>query len=382
MSRLLFVNNTSKLGAGTSQSLLLLLRHLRQHYDSTVVLDDCTGNLPGEVMRQGARCCVLPVRTWRYLPSLVLLIMSRRVDLIYANNFSGRAENAAWAARFTRRPFIWHIRESLSFDSPIRFLGSAEALIANSADTARRLMEVAPQLSERIVEIPNGIELERFNGEPAGVRKHIRNLHGIPDGGLIVLNVGRICEQKNQVDALSAFAGISSRFPQAYLVFVGPLQEAPYVAELEKEARAREIWDRIRLVGLQEDVSTYVRAADVLVHTSRKESQGRVILEAMAGRLPVVAFDVGGIREAVSDQETGYLLPFGDIGGLSRALGHLIENAQIRGAMGARGYARVQREFLASDTAENVRRIIESTLMKVRREGLSDFITKSGSPRC
>ena len=115
-------------------------------------------------------------------------------------------------------------------------------------------------------------------------------------------------------------------------------------------------------MGFCSEFLPILTSSDILVHTSRTESQGRVILEAMAAKLPVVAYNVGGVGEAVVPGETGFLREFGNIEGMTADLQLLVENKQLRHAMGGKGYHRVKESFSAVNTANQVRKTINNIL--------------------
>jgi alpha-maltose-1-phosphate synthase len=104
---------------------------------------------------------------------------------------------------------------------------------------------------------------------------------------------------------------------------------------------------------------------DVLVHTSRAEPLGLVIVEAMASSLPVVAFADGGVPEIVLDGETGRLAAPGDLAGLTRAVTDLLQNPTERARMGTAGRQRACAEF----SVERMVRRTEAVYDELRREG-------------
>lgn len=364
MARILFINNTSQLAAGTSRSLLLTAEFLRPRFDLTVVLDESSGGLPVVLERQGIACRILPVRTWRYLPGLVWLIFRGNFDLVYANNFCGRAENAAWAAALTRRPFVWHIRESLSERSPTRSMRLASAIIANSQDTAQRVKFFAPGSARKVVTIPNGVSVSSSRPKHLQPRSDLRQQLGVPPDGCILINVGRICRQKNQLGALEAAAGVMQIHRETRLVFAGSFQEEDYVAALRQRAAALGLTPSVSLLGPIDDIASYLEGSDIMIHSSRKESQGRVILEAMAAGLPVVAYDVGGISDALMHGKTGFLAPFGDASALSSFLQQLISLPALRRQMGQAGVQRVREHFSVERTAREIQNVIERVLSR------------------
>jgi glycosyltransferase involved in cell wall biosynthesis len=363
--RILFINNVSILGAGTSRSLLLLIRHLRSTYDSAVVLDEGSGRLPEVLKEEGIPCYVLPRRTWRYLPSLLWLIIRGRYNLLYGNSYFSRATNGAWLAALTRRPFIWHIRETITERSPKRPLWLAAAIIANSDDTAQRVKRSAPYVADKVVTIGNGVDLTQFELNQSEVKCKGRGIMGIPLADLVIINVGLVCARKNQQAALEAAAVVMKQRPEVHLCFLGQVVEPAYASSLEQRAKDLGLADRVHLLGETADVPSYLCASDVLLHTAEKEPQGRVILEAMAARLPVVAYDVGGIHEALVHEETGFLVPFGDIPAVVGALRRLVEHPELRRTLGESGYSRVRAHFTAEGAARQVQQVIKRVLKKL-----------------
>ncbi len=95
------------------------------------------------------------------------------------------------------------------------------------------------------------------------------------------------------------------------------------------------------------EVEEYLQAADMTLFTSESESFCLSILEGMFFDCPSVAFAVGGIPEVVVDNETGFLLPFGDVNGLARAAEKLISDSALRAKMGSAGRLRAERNFSA-----------------------------------
>jgi glycosyltransferase involved in cell wall biosynthesis len=102
------------------------------------------------------------------------------------------------------------------------------------------------------------------------------------------------------------------------------------------------------------------------------EPFGRVGLEAMAHGRAVVAFDVGGIREWLIDGETGFLVPPRDVDAMADRLTRLLDDPGLAASLGARGRARVEREFSA---AEHVRR-----LLRLYEDAAGARTSTAGSP--
>lgn len=169
--------------------------------------------------------------------------------------------------------------------------------------------------------------------------------------------VARFEEQKDHPTLLEALARLTHRPWTLDLVGEGPRQEA-------MEARARELGleGRVRFLGYRDDVAELLAAAQVFVLASWWEGLPLSILEAMRAGLPVVASGVSGVPEAVSDGETGRVVPPGRPEALAGALEELLESAALRARMGRAGRERYEDEFTFRRMFEDTLRVYEGVL--------------------
>jgi glycosyltransferase involved in cell wall biosynthesis len=112
---------------------------------------------------------------------------------------------------------------------------------------------------------------------------------------------------------------------------VGDGSERP---NAEHRARCLGIYDKCSFVGKQPNIVDYLSASDVLLLPSEQESFGLAALEAMACELPIIASRVGGLPELVTDGETGFLSPVGDVEKMAQDAGRLLRDAELRRSMG------------------------------------------------
>ena len=120
--------------------------------------------------------------------------------------------------------------------------------------------------------------------------------------------------------------------------------DGPERASLEDKARALGLEGAVEFLGLREDVPALLAAADVLVLSSDDEGFPNVLLEAMEASRPVVATDVGDVRDVVRDGETGFVVPL-DADALAARLRELAANPQRARTMGAAGRARLDTRY-------------------------------------
>jgi len=360
--RILFVNRTSKLGIGTSTTLLLLIKYLCKEFDCAVVSDKHFSQFPHALEMFHVPHHALPDRVVLYLPALIKLIILGKFDLIYANGSNERSRGALWAAKLTRRPIIWHIHESLkktAYAGTIRF---ADAVIANSKDTAERIRKFAYVSNPYVVY--NGVELQDFNRDKQKSRDVIGSELGLDPEWLRVINIGNICRRKNQIDLIYAASQILALYPKTYFILVGNYKELDYLEQLKRLVNQCNIKQNIIFHDYTPNVGDYLCGSDLMLHTAETEPQGIAILEAMAADLPVVAYRVGGIGESIVDGESGFLVPFGDVNGLTQTICRLINNPQKRKRMGDAGYQRIKQNFTAEMTVNAVLDIICQTLQQ------------------
>jgi glycosyltransferase involved in cell wall biosynthesis len=151
-------------------------------------------------------------------------------------------------------------------------------------------------VATRIEIVPTGIPLPEFSG---GDGARFRARHGIPPSRPVLAYVGRVAFEKNIGFLLRALARVRERVPEALLVVCG---EGPALATLKREAAALALGESVRFVGYLDratELRDCYRAADSLVFASRTETQGLVLLEAMALGIPVVSTAVMGTRDVV-----------------------------------------------------------------------------------
>ncbi|MCG5517202.1 glycosyltransferase [Ectothiorhodospira sp. 9100] len=194
---------------------------------------------------------------------------------------------------------------------------------------------------ESINVIPMGIDLERFGWSQEPKSRH---------GTLRVLSVGRLVEVKGHSYLLEAIGKLAQagRRVELRLVGDGPLREA-----LEAQAKDLAIESRVSFAGglEQDEVVSEMRKADlfaltgVIEATGRAEGQGLVYAEAQAMGLPVIASDVGGVRDSIVDEETGFLCHQRDVEMIAQKIAYFDEYRGEIFRFGARGRAFVECGF-------------------------------------
>lgn len=194
--------------------------------------------------------------------------------------------------------------------------------------------------------IRNGIDVEAFRRSVAAADGDaVRSAHGLDDE-TVFLNVARYEPQKAQEDLVAAMAGVVETLPDAHLFVVG---WGSAEGTIREEVRRRGLDGNVTVTGRVPTVHEYYAAADVFVSSSVFEGLPITHLEAMAAELPVVTTDIPGVREVVTDGETGRRVPTRSPSALADAMTS-VATSDDRADMGRAGYERALAEFGIEDT--------------------------------
>lgn len=177
-----------------------------------------------------------------------------------------------------------------------------------------------------------------------------------PDGPPSILTVGRLEVRKGHAILVEALALIAGEGVHARLTIVG---EGPERRTLTRLTAELGIADRVTLAGAvpHEDISAYLRSADIFCMPSFAEGIPIALMEAMACGLPVIASMIMGIPELVEDGVSGTLVTPGDVSALAAGLRHQLVDRELRERMGAAGRARVLRDFEQSTAGATLVRL-------------------------
>lgn len=162
-----------------------------------------------------------------------------------------------------------------------------------------------------------------------------------------ILLPSRITEGKGHLDALKALCLLLSNSVSVVLAFAGIVQSSALMDKLQRTILEEGLQERVIFAGVlsPEELRNWYAASSLVVLPSYSEGLPKVLLEAQAMERPVIAYDAGGVPEAIRHSETGYLVKKGDIEGLASRLKELIEKPDMRREMGERGRKFVVEQF-------------------------------------
>ena len=316
---------------GGEQSFLGLVSHLRISWkvlaavphDGELVKRLRTNDISVQISALPSLRPVCAPSILKALKSHVRTCSDFRPQLIYANG-SRAAFYGGVAGRLLRVPMTWHCRIA-DRDPYMDFLLSrlSTRIIANSKATARRF---SSGLTEKVRVVYNGVDLEWLR------RGQARKPEPIQEGWNTILVVARVSRSKRHDLALSAFEQVAASNPLAHLVFVGAKDELEpqWWQYLQERSRLSALSNRIHWAGPTDDVRPWYHAASVLLLPSENEAFGRVLIEAMACGVPVIATRTGGIPEFVKHGENGLLVCPGNSEEMAQAVHRILNDCSLK----------------------------------------------------
>jgi len=267
----------------------------------------------------------------RFLNPSVAWVCS--LHAIYSDDWSGR-----WSLPLLR--FLWN---------------RADAIICISHAVSDWLIE-GGMPADRAKVIYYGIEPDKFSQPRVDLRKE-----WALNGSTIIGSIGRLEPRKGHDCLIEAMAILVKRLPNVLLLIAGH-DSWGYGVNLGRRIDELGLKDRVRLIGFQDDVVSFLNTLDVFALATNSEGFGQVVIEAMAAGKPVVTSEIAPLTEIVADGETGLLVESRSPQSFASAIAQLLIDPMERHRMGARGRERVTKSFTAERMTQETLLLYENLL--------------------
>jgi len=347
---------------GGENSMLAMLEHLPEI--EVTLLAPPSGRLADRAAAIGLRHAPFSLRdsTGRRLSheaavdQLQASVADLQPDLLHANSLSmGRLSGAAHD--LLPVPTTAHLRDILRLNkSAIADLNRNDALLAVSRET--RAWHLQQGLDpDRTHVLYNGIDRQRFS--PRQATGWLHEELQIPRDAPLVATIGQITLRKGQDLFVAAAIETSRGVPTAHWLIIGErYSDKAETVALEQQMRRRigeaGLTDRVHWLGYRDDIPQLLPELTLLVHSARQEPLGRVLLEAGACGVPIVATRVGGSAEILDDGVCGLLIPPDDVAAMAAAIEALLKDPQRRSSLGMAAVRRIAERFDVGPQARKV----------------------------
>ena len=329
---------------------------------------------------------LFPVDNWFFNNTLAGAVDTINADVYEAHAASGYGFLRALRKKGVRKPFIQTVHGVLA-DEYVQatqrgfptfranlanfFMWQLSKLEEEAAKHATLTVTISKYSAQKIHQFygveetqiriaPNGVDTQRF--KPSKACETIKRQIGI-ESKLCVLFVGRLIPRKGLTYLIEAARHIVKEHSQTVFLIVGDGPLKKHLLSHIKEVKLASTFVFISEVN-EKLLPALYNCADVFVLPSIQEGQGIALLEAQATAKPVVAFNVGGVGEAVLDKETGFLTK-PDSNELASAINKLLANKSLRDKMGSKGRRSVKENFSWDICAQKMLQVYQEAVASV-----------------
>ena len=265
------------------------------------------------------------------------------ISIIHSLGWATYAEGLI-AAKLASKRFIFSYRGKTIEDTvhiPKRrimaqrfFALLCDQILTNSNVSRQEYAQYIGISAAKISVVYNGVNINKFTPEKSN-RSDLKNQLGISDNDIVVGSVARFDPVKNIPELVRAFSGLNkNKHPNCKLLVIGDGPDRKFIDSLIKTSGIK---NSVILPGMKRNIPDWLRIMDIYVQPSIFENIPNAILEAMATGLPVVATDVGGVKEVLKEGQTGILVPLGNTKSMTNAIGSLVNDLELRKKMGVQG---------------------------------------------
>jgi len=358
---------------GVETGTLDISRELVKRGHNLIVVSN-GGRMVKALLGAGVRHIKLPVHrkslftAMRMVGRLRRIIKTEHIEVLHARS-RVPAIIAFFAAKGTGASFITTAHGYYSVHLLSRVMGWGRFIIVPSSIIGRHMIEDFGVPRERIRLIPRGVDLERFRFAPVDTSTNKTEYRiGV---------VGRITPIKGHAFFLQSIARVVRIFPKARVLIVGdaPEDKAEYKENLKALIRKLKIEDSVEFLGSRGDIPRIMSGLDLLVLPSvGQEAFGRVIIEAGASGVPVVATRLGGAVDIIENYRTGILVKPGDIMEMVDSIIKLLKNRPLAKNLALEARKKVEKEYNLVHMADKTLKVYQEA-----RSGKRILLIKIGA---
>jgi len=285
-------------------------------------------------------------------PHICRLATGANARLIHSNSTTAHIVGGL-AGEKTHKPALWHCRDLVSLAKIGGQLGDKAARVVAISECVRAALERDGVARDKISVVLNGLDPDEWRPRPRSV---VRELLAIPREAFVFGMVGQMVPWKNHVAFIEAAAQIAADDGASRTRFVvvgGDLwnEQDAYFKELRALVKTRGLAAQFNFVPNQSDGADALAALDCLVHPALDEPFGRVLIEAMAMQLPVIAINRNGPLEIIQHEHDGLLI---EPDQLAATMHFVLNDADLRAHLSQNARAAIENRFHIADHARKM----------------------------
>lgn len=352
--RILFIANKADVFSGGQISLLELLPRLDRSRFSPLVLCPGEGELAEKARKMDLTAHVVNMPTARTInikrlfqtvKEIRSIIKKYDINVVHTNG--SRAQfYASLSVKHTQASLLWHVRESIR-DLPLYdwyLAKSADRIVCVSESVKKERFHRYRRLQSKVDVIYNGVDTYKFSRDDS-LRKVVREELGLKDDSVLLGIIGLLVPLKGHPFLFEALKPVVEENSDLRLLVLGKSIDEQYTSRIKDMVRKMGIWKNVIFEGPRGDIKAVLSALDIFILPSQREGFSRVLLEAMACSLPIIATDVSGNSEAVVHGESGLLVPYENVGRLTESIAHFIKKPDRAKQMGENARRRAEELF-------------------------------------
>jgi len=368
--------NTSSFLSGAEVSMLQLLKNIdATSFEIFIVLP--TSVQYQHLLPKNVKCIKMPL-LWitrsfnpfyliKYLISILIVmrkliqvINNEKIKIVYANTYKAFFYVAFIKFFVTDCKLICHLRDNFKSKRLHRFLISqSDKIVCISGQIYKQV--IVSEHKKCI--IYGGVDTNYWKPE-----KYLKNILNdnlrLRKDTILVAQIGQLTSWKNHVDFIKAAAEIIKSYPKDFhFLIVGDDmsgKEKKYKKRLNSEIIKTGLEKHFSFLGFIKDIKAIYAQIDVLVHPAIDEPFGKVVIEAMAMGKSVVAYNCGGPKEIIVNNQTGYLVKTDDFKAIGEKVILLLKNEKLQIKLGTEGRKRVIEKFNIKDNIYKMEALFDS----------------------
>ena len=358
--KILHVETGRHLYGGPQQVIYLMTALKERGHDCTLVCP------PGSGIDSAAREKGVPVRglfcagdlDLPFAYRLTQYISESKPDIVHCHSRRGADVLGGLAASFADVPAVVSRRvdnTEMRLVAALRYRPFRKVIAISEA--VRDVLLDRGVEADRVTVIRSAVDADRFATNPDKVA--FRREFGIGDDDRVIAAAGQLIPRKGHRYLLEAVANLRARHQSIQVLIFG---DGYLNEQLRAQAAALGLDDCVRFVGFRDDLDDFFGCFDVFAHPALAEGLGVATLKAQAAGVPVVGFAAGGMKEAVEDGKSGFLVQSENGDEMEDAIDRLISDVSLRQKMGKIGRERMQKDFSIATMVDRHLEVYESIL--------------------